>query len=280
MIGLFKALPRILVAALALAGLVIAPMTAPAQDLPSYARPAPYNQDQAVRGRIDSIDGTFHITVRDERGYLNSVELHQGTIINPTGLTLAPGMSVTILGYGQGNTFFANEIDTPYTYAGPVPAPVYYGPGWWYPGFGYGYGPAFSLNLVFFGGGFRYVHRPFYGHPWYGGGWYGRGYAPVHVGVGYYGGGYRGSGAYYRGGGGGYYRGGGGGYYRGGGGGYYRGGGGGYSQGGGGRSYGGGARYTSSGGGYRGGGGSHGGGGGRGGGGGGHGGGGGGHGHR
>ena len=76
-------------------------------------------------------------------------------------------MSVTIVGHNTGSEFAAIEIDTPYHYAGPIPAPAYYGPGWWYPGFAYGYGPAFSLAFVF---GSGYVHRPFY--PYYRGGPY------------------------------------------------------------------------------------------------------------
>lgn len=50
-------------------------------------------------------------------------------------------MSVTIIGYNAGSVFQANEIDTPYSYPGPPVVPVYYGPGWWYPGFAYGWGP-------------------------------------------------------------------------------------------------------------------------------------------
>jgi hypothetical protein len=148
---------------IALAAGVLAPLAAPAQNVPSYARP---NNEQTIRGRIVSINGTFNITIRDDNGYLDNVELHQGTIINPTGLTLEPGMSVTILGYNAGSAFAANEIDTPYHYAGPRPVPVYLGPGWWYPGYAYGYGPSFSLAIGIGGPGL--VRRPFVGHRWAG----------------------------------------------------------------------------------------------------------------
>jgi hypothetical protein len=147
--------------ALALVGLVL-PTIASAQGIPSYAQPV---RDETIQGRIVSVNGTFNISVRDDRGFVDNVELHQGTIINPTGLTLEAGMSVTIVGVSNGGEFDANEIDTPYQYSGPVPEPVYLGPGWWYPGYGYGYGPSFGLALVFGGGGFFYEHRPFYGHP-------------------------------------------------------------------------------------------------------------------
>jgi hypothetical protein len=129
---------------------------------PSYAQP----QEETIHGRVYSINGTFNITVTDDNGYMDNVELHQGTIINPTGLTLAPGMEVTIEGYNAGAAFEANEIDTPYTYSGPLPVPVYYGPGWWYPGFAYGYGPSFGLSFVFFNGGYRIERGAFNRNLW------------------------------------------------------------------------------------------------------------------
>lgn len=116
-----------------------------------------------IQGTIQSINGTWDITVLDNNGYVDNVVLHQGTIINPTGLTLAPGMNVTILGYANGDEFDANEIDTPYQYSQALPVPVYYGPGWWYPGFAYGYGPSFSL---FIGSGGYLVRQPWGGHWW------------------------------------------------------------------------------------------------------------------
>lgn len=142
---------------------IIIPKEATAQALPSQTLP-PYAQpstEQTIRGRISAINGAFNISVRDDNGYIDNVELHRGTIINPTGLTLAVGMSVTILGYSAGTVFEANEIDTPYTYAGPPPPPIYYGSGWWYPGYVYGYGPAFGLNLRINGGHPVVVHGPF-----------------------------------------------------------------------------------------------------------------------
>jgi len=144
-------------AALVLAG----PLAASAQDAPpSYARPAPAPapQDAQVRGRITNFDGQFALQVKDEKGYLDSVRLHPGTIINPTGLTLEPGMIVSILGYNAGSFFAANEVDTPYTYYGGVP--YYYGHPWNY------YGPTIGLGFYFgnvgwwhggyFGGGYHY----------------------------------------------------------------------------------------------------------------------------
>jgi hypothetical protein len=68
------------------------------------------------------------------------VLLHQGTIINPSGLTLQSGMSVTVYGRAEGRVFAANEIDTPYRYTPPIDY-YPYGPGYWQPwGFGWGWG--------------------------------------------------------------------------------------------------------------------------------------------
>ncbi|HTJ25815.1 MAG TPA: hypothetical protein VMA36_06595 [Candidatus Limnocylindria bacterium] len=159
---------RLVAAALAIAGLAL-PLAASAQDVPSYAQPASASSDETITGRIASIDGTFNITVDDARGFSDNVALYQGTIINPTGLTLESGMDVTIEGYADGSQFVANEIDTPYQLSGPAPAPTYYGPGWWYPGFAYGYGPAFSVGIVFAGGNAWHAeHQPFHGSAWAG----------------------------------------------------------------------------------------------------------------
>src|SRR5579872_573500 len=138
-------------------------------------------EDQEIQGTVQSINSTFNITVLDSNGNLDNVELHQGTVINPTGLTLAPGMNVTVDGYDDGGQFDANVIQTPYQYSGPAPVPVYYGAGWWYPGFAYGYGPSFSLFIG--SGDGPYVYR----QPW-GGHWWVN--TPVHTFVGVRGGGY------------------------------------------------------------------------------------------
>jgi len=146
---------RILGVAAATAAL-IAPAIASAQDMPSYAS---LGSDQQIQGTVASINGTWNISVADANGSTDSVELRQGTIINPTGLTLEPGMNVTIDGYADGSTFDAIEIDTPYPYDGPAPVAVYYGPGAWYPGYADGWGPSFSL--VFNAGSNRFERRAF-----------------------------------------------------------------------------------------------------------------------
>jgi hypothetical protein len=145
MITIKTILNKRLLGATVMAAALITPALASAQDVPAYAA----GSDQQIQGTIDSINGTWNVTVSDANGYTDSVELHQGTVINPTGLTLEPGMNVTIDGYPDGSNFDAVEIDTPYQYQGPPPTAVYYGPGSWYPGYAYGWGPSFSLVFDF-----------------------------------------------------------------------------------------------------------------------------------
>ncbi|HUA09871.1 MAG TPA: hypothetical protein VMA98_11445 [Candidatus Acidoferrales bacterium] len=185
---------KILAALTALA--LLSPVAAAAQDVPSYAQPAQMAApaDEQIRGRIASFDGAYSLTVNDDRGFVDNVQLHDGTIINPTGLTLAPGMVVSILGYNAGSFFAANEVDTPYTYVGAVP---YYGGHPWYY-----WGPTISLGFFFgnpgwwhggyFRGGYHYVGgaRVYVGAPVRGvyryGAWNGRAYVAPRARGGYY----------------------------------------------------------------------------------------------
>ena len=52
--------------------------------------------------RFDMTLGVHHAGV--------PVQLHQGTIIDPLGLTIRPGMFVRVDGYFNGNQFFADRI--------------------------------------------------------------------------------------------------------------------------------------------------------------------------
>ncbi len=149
-------MPRFAAATLAIAGFALpvaslaqdtgAPLNAasPAAGAPSYARPVAPSDEETVRGRVTAFDGKFGLAVRDDRGFIDNVALHQGTIINPTGLELRPGMSVTIHGYGNGSSFAANEIDTPYNVAYGYP----------YAGYPYGYGSNVDIGVGFGFGGF------------------------------------------------------------------------------------------------------------------------------
>ena len=133
-----------------------APLAAAAQDVPSYAQTA--SADEQIRGRVLSFDGGYDLAVRDERGFVDNIQLHRGTIINPTGITLEPGMIVSVIGFDDGPVLDANEIDTPYTIDAGIP--YYAGHTWDY------YGPSIDLAFFFgnagwwhgneFAGGFRY----------------------------------------------------------------------------------------------------------------------------
>jgi hypothetical protein len=131
---------RIFAALLGLAAFA-APLTAFAQETaaapsaPSYARP-PANGEETIHGRINTFDGKYHVEVRDDRGFVDNVELHQGTVINPTGLQLQQGRRVTIMGYNRGRAFAANEIDTPYQSYGLAPVVYPYS-------IGIGFGPVY-----------------------------------------------------------------------------------------------------------------------------------------
>jgi hypothetical protein len=153
--------------AVAVPALALAQSAAPA---PSYAQPQPSysSPEDVVHGQIVAFDGGFNLQVRDEHGFVDTIALHQGTIINPTGLRLTPGMTVTVHGVNHGRELDANEIDTPYTTYGAVPvypypvavAPYYAYPYGLYPAYGYGFGygyPAFSVGIGF-GIGPRYGH--------------------------------------------------------------------------------------------------------------------------
>jgi hypothetical protein len=153
----------IVLAAAAIPAGTFAQTTAP-DSLPSYARPNSGTGDETIHGRIASVDGTYDLQVSDDRGFVDNVKLQQGTIINPTGVRLTSGMSVTIHGINRGTAFVANQIDTPYqsygaTY-GPVPVygslvyPAYPYAVYPYPVYGYPYGPEFGVGFGF-GRGFQ-----------------------------------------------------------------------------------------------------------------------------
>jgi hypothetical protein len=165
--------------ALSLAGglilILIALVVTPALAQPSYAQPPAYAQPpsyavkgETVHGRIVSFDGHYALTVRDDRGYDDRITLHDGTVINPTGLRLAPGMSVTVVGEPRGSALLAYEIDTRYhedsgyqAYPYAAEPSYYYAPDYpvYYPSYPVYYpypccyGPYYSLGIgIHFGG--------------------------------------------------------------------------------------------------------------------------------
>ena len=117
---------------------------------PPYARPAPnYATQQGIKGVVTAFDGQWVVYMHDDKGYEDHITLHQGTIINPTGIRLIEGMRITVYGYADGPTYQANRVDVAYS-----PYSPYYGYGGYpnpYYGYGYGYG------------GYPY---PYYGWGW------------------------------------------------------------------------------------------------------------------
>jgi hypothetical protein len=85
----------------------------PSPDAPTYAVPANDAGNEVVSGRIAWFDGRFDLQIRDDRGFIDNVQLRQGTVINPTGLTLRTGMPVQIRGRNRGFVLVAEQIDSP-----------------------------------------------------------------------------------------------------------------------------------------------------------------------
>lgn len=112
--------------AIALALVLVAATTAVASaQTPTLTRPArtPIRSMQnaltgelTFHGAITSVNGKYGLTVRDDQGGTETVALHQGTVINPTGLQLMPGMQVTFTGHPDSGTFDVNQIDAPVRY--------------------------------------------------------------------------------------------------------------------------------------------------------------------
>jgi hypothetical protein len=97
-------------------GLILAALALPAAahaDTPNYGVTSDV---QTIHGTISSISGKYGLTVHDDRIGLASVTMHRGTVIDPTGLQLKPGMQITVAGHPDGGTFDANEIDAPVEY--------------------------------------------------------------------------------------------------------------------------------------------------------------------
>jgi hypothetical protein len=67
-----------------------------------------------IIGTVADFHGKFGLVVRDMRGALTEITLHQGTIIKPEGLRLERGMAVSIAGQAADQTFAATEIVAPF----------------------------------------------------------------------------------------------------------------------------------------------------------------------
>ena len=98
--------------ACAIAMLLAAPVATRA-DAP--AAPSASAEPAQITGTVVDFHGKYGLVVRDERGALVDVVMHQGTVIEPVGLRLERGMRVTILGSAQERTLAANRIVTSYS---------------------------------------------------------------------------------------------------------------------------------------------------------------------
>ena len=81
---------------------------------------------ETIHGRIATIDDADALQVNDDRGFVDSVRLQPGAVINPKGTRLVPGMTVTISGVNRGSVFGANQIDVaggPLAQEPPQPVP-------------------------------------------------------------------------------------------------------------------------------------------------------------
>ncbi|HEY5341128.1 MAG TPA: hypothetical protein VIK27_08900 [Candidatus Aquilonibacter sp.] len=83
--------------------------------MPSYAVPASADakadDQETIHGSVASVDDADTLQVNDDRGFVDNVKLEPGTLINPSGSRLQPGMVVTIAGVNRGAVFAARRID-------------------------------------------------------------------------------------------------------------------------------------------------------------------------
>ncbi|HZV76706.1 MAG TPA: hypothetical protein VFF63_02985 [Candidatus Babeliales bacterium] len=131
------------------------------QQQPSYAVPPPsYGHQNGISGTISGFDGQWIVYMHDDKGYTDHITLHQGTIINPTGIKLLEGMNVTVYGYADGPTFQANIVNV-----ASSPYSPYYTPDNGNPAYGYGYGYGSPYG---YGYGYPYGYGYGYGYPYFG----------------------------------------------------------------------------------------------------------------
>jgi hypothetical protein len=95
----------VVLAGLALAVTFGAPAATIAQPMQGAGGGMMAQDPHRIAGRVDSFDGHYRLVVRGMR-----VRLHQGTVIHPTGATIAPGQFVTVRGSWVGHHFEADEV--------------------------------------------------------------------------------------------------------------------------------------------------------------------------
>lgn len=96
--------------AIALAIGMLGAATAPAVAQPDFAVPY-YNATRHTLVGMITYSAPYRLTVQvGPRGRTLPVDLKNGTIIHPTGTSLAPGMHVVLHGYWSNGTFIANRV--------------------------------------------------------------------------------------------------------------------------------------------------------------------------
>lgn len=80
----------------------------PAPAVVSYDPDERYSHAYDLQGVV-TLSEPYHMRVR-VRDDIYAVNLHDGTIIRPTGITVTPTMVVHVAGYWSGGTFIANRI--------------------------------------------------------------------------------------------------------------------------------------------------------------------------
>lgn len=86
---------------------------------PSYAVPAPAaaGDRETIHGNVASFDAASgNLQLNDDRGFVDTVQLGQNTVVRPDNAQLLPGAVVTIVGAARGSVFAADRIDV----GGPV----------------------------------------------------------------------------------------------------------------------------------------------------------------
>lgn len=96
--------------------------------VPSLARAIGPTSVDHLHGTVSSFDGRYDLHLLDRNGVSTDVRLHPGTVIRPRGLTLSPGMRVSVAGgfEAEGRAVDAKEIDAKaYRTERVVVAPAY-----------------------------------------------------------------------------------------------------------------------------------------------------------
>jgi hypothetical protein len=68
-----------------------------------------YDRNHMLLGTVGSF-APFRLTMTNAQGDTITVDLKQGTIIRPTGLTPSSGQRVAVFGYWSNGTFIANRV--------------------------------------------------------------------------------------------------------------------------------------------------------------------------